>query len=311
MKRSVRVFAPATVANVCCGFDVLGLALEAPGDHLVLETTEKPGVKIIEINGADLPYEIKENVAGKAAQSMLDACGAPFGINMTIHKGIKPGSGIGSSAASAAAAVEGVRALLGENFTANELVEWAMDGEFIASGARHADNVAPALFGGIILMQGYNPLKMIELPVPENLHVVVIHPQITVKTSDARNVLPKQVEMQAAIQQSANLGGLVAALYRGDMDMLSATLVDVLAEPYRKTLIPGFDLVRNAAMEAGALGGGISGSGPSMFWICKNEMTARDVQIAIDQAYKSQNIPYNLHSGKIAREGARVDAVGL
>lgn len=311
MKRFVRVFAPATVANVCCGFDVLGLALEAPGDHLTLETTEKRGVHILEITGADLPYEIEQNVAGKAAQRMLDACDAPFGINMTIHKGIKPGSGIGSSAASAAAAVEGVRALLGQNFTTNELLEWAMDGEFIASGARHADNVAPALFGGMVLIQGYNPLNMIELPIPEKLHVVVIHPQITIKTSDARNVLPKHIEMQAAIRQSANLGALVAALYRGDMDMLSNSLVDILAEPYRKTLIPGFESVRNAALEAGALGGGISGSGPSMFWICKNEMSAREVQLAIDQSYKSQNIPYNLHLGKIAREGARVDTEGL
>jgi homoserine kinase len=311
MKNSVKVFAPATVANICCGFDVLGLALEAPGDEIVLYPTDEPGVRIVKIEGAELPFDIEQNVAGKAAASMLKACGSPFGIEMEIYKGIKPGSGIGSSAASAAAAIEGVRALLKQEFTPSVLIEWAMDGEFLASGARHADNVAPALLGGIVLMQGYNPLNIIELPVPEQLHVVIIHPQISIRTSEARKILPTQVDMKDAIQQSANLGGLVAALYLGDMDLLSATLVDLLAEPYRKTLIPGFELVKEAAMIAGALGGGISGSGPSMFWICKNAETAEQVQQSIHNVFKKSKIKFNIHSGKIAREGARVTAVGI
>lgn len=304
---SLRIFSPATVANVACGFDILGFALETPGDEMVFRKSEKPGVHITRIDSpVVLPMRAEKNVAGVAAMALLQELGSDQGVEMEIYKRIKPGSGIGSSAASSAGAAFGVNALLGNPFQAKELVPFAMAGEKVASGTAHADNVAPAILGGFVLVRSYDPLDVISIPAPESLYATVIHPQIEVKTSDARRILKPDVPLSKAIRQWGNVAGLIAGLHQGDYELIGRSLEDVIIEPIRSILIPGFDKVKKAAMQAGALGCSISGSGPSVFALSRSEEDALAAKEAISEQYTKFGIDFEIHVSRVAPQGARI-----
>lgn len=302
----IKIFSPATVANVSCGFDVLGFCLDNVGDEMVIRKTIEKGVKITKIVGADLPFEAKNNVAGVAALAILETANADFGVEIEIYKNIKPGSGIGSSSASASGAVFAINELLGNPFNKQQLTAFGMKGEALASGAEHADNVAPGIFGGFTLVKEVHPLKVVQLPTPSELYATIIHPQIEIKTSEARAILPKEVLLQKAIKQWANVGSLVSGLYTSDYDLIADSLNDFIVEPHRSQLIPHFNEVKEAMMISGALGGGISGSGPSIFSLSKGKETADKVAKAIETVYKSTGIEFDIHVSKINTEGIRI-----
>jgi len=301
----IRIFCPATIANLNCGFDVLGLCLEGIGDEMVFRKVPEKGVRITAITGADLPMATEKNVAGVAALAIVNAVNPDFGFEIEIHKKIKAGSGIGSSSASAAGAVFGINELLGRPFTKHELVDFAMKGEALASGCEHADNVAPCVLGGFTLVRGYNPLDVIKIKSPGEIYAVVLHPQIELKTSDSRAVLSPTVALKDAITQWGNLGGLVAGLYTEDYELIGRSLQDVIIEPLRKRLIPSFDEVKNSALDAGALGAGISGAGPSVFALCHGQAKAEAVAYAMSTAYLETGIPFDMHVSKVNDEGVK------
>ncbi|MBK9153959.1 MAG: homoserine kinase [Chloracidobacterium sp.] len=303
----IRVKAPATVANVVCGFDCLGFALNEPFDEMLVRKIDEPGVRIKHRDTFGLPEEPERNVAGLAALAILDAARADFGVEIEITKHIKPGSGIGSSSASACGAVVAINHLLGERFSKLELVGFAMEGEAFASGARHADNLAPCLFGGFTLVRTTDPLDIVELSFPK-LWATVIHPQIEIRTSEARALLPQEVPLRAAIVQWANVGALVAGLAKADLGLIGRSLEDAIVEPVRKPLIPNFDEVKAACLDAGALGGGISGSGPSLFMLSASMETAVSVEKAMCTAFQKTGILFSTYVSEIAREGIRVAA---
>jgi homoserine kinase len=302
----IKIFCPATIANLNCGFDVIGLCLDTIGDEMVIRKSSQKGIKITKITGADLPYENEKNVAGVAALAMIQNLEIDYGFEIEIHKKIKAGSGIGSSSASASGVVFGINKLLEKPFSDKELLEFAMQGEALASGGFHADNVAPALLGGIILIRGYNPIDYIKIESPSELVTVVLHPLIEVKTSDSRAVLPTQIPLKTAITQWGNLGGLIAGFYTKDYELIGRSLQDAIAEPHRKSLIPNFDGVKNAAIQNGALGSGISGAGPSIFALCKGNETAQKVANAMRESYKNTGIEFDIHISKINSEGIKI-----
>ncbi|MEE3999064.1 homoserine kinase [Tenacibaculum sp. FZY0031] len=302
----LKIFSPATVANVSCGFDALGLALETVGDTMTFTKTTTKGVKITQITGADLPSDPKVNAAGVVALAMLEKHPVDFGIDITIHKGYTPGSGLGSSAASAAGAAFGVNQLLGNSFSLLELTQFAMLGEEATCGTPIADNVSAAIYGGFTLVRSYEPLSIVKIPVPANLRVVAIHPQVEVKTKDAREVLPKEVPLKDAVTQWANVGGLISGLHTNDYQLIADSLTDIIVEPARKHLIPHFDDVKQAAIEAGALGAGISGSGPTIFTLCKGDETAENVYKTIQNTYQDKQIEFNMILSKINTEGIKI-----
>lgn len=302
----IKVFAPATIANLNCGFDLLGLCLDGIGDEMIFRKSPEKGLRITKITGANLPLEVEKNVAGVAALALLSEVDIDFGIEIEIHKKLKLGSGIGSSSASAAGAVFGINELLDQPFTKKQLVNFAMKGEVVASGSEHADNVAPCLLGGFTLVTGYNPLEVIRIDAPKDLFAVILHPHIEVKTSDARAVLKSEVSLKDAITQTGNLGGFIAGLYTSDYELISHSLKDVLIEPYRKHLIPDFDNVKNSAIENGALGSGISGAGPSIFALCKGKEIAEKVANAMQNIFKKTKISYDIHVSKINEEGTKL-----
>jgi homoserine kinase len=302
----LKIFSPATVANVSCGFDSLGFAVDAIGDEMTFTKTTKKGVQITNITGANLTYNVDENAASAVVKKMLNAANATFGVELTIHKGFSPGSGLGSSAASAAGAAFGANQLLGSLYSNLELTQFAMFGEEVACGAAIADNVAAAIYGGFILVRSYEPLEIIKLPVPNELRVVAIHPQITIKTKDARDVLPTKIPLKDAVTQWANVGGLISGLYTDNYNLISNSLVDVVAEPARKPLIPFFDAVKNSATKAGALGAGISGSGPTIFALCKGDAVAEAVYKSIEESYKNTGIDFEMFVSKVSPEGIKI-----
>ena len=302
----IKIFAPATVANVSCGFDSLGFAVDAVGDEMTFTKTNKKGVEITNITGADLTYNIDENVASAVIKKMLNEANAAFGISLTIHKGFSPGSGLGSSAASAAGAAFGTNQLLGDIYSDLELTKFAMFGEKVACGSAIADNVAAAIFGGFILVRSYHPLEIIKLPVPSELRVVAIHPQISIKTKDARAVLPKEIALKDAVTQWANVGGLISGLYTDNYNLISNSLVDIIAEPARKSLIPFFDDIKNSATKAGALGAGISGSGPTVFALCEGDIVAKVVYKSIEESYKNTGINFEMFISKVNHKGIKI-----
>ena len=297
----IKLFCPATIANLSCGFDVLGLCLTTAGDEMIIRKSDVKGVRITKIVGADLPLETENNVAGVAALAMLEEVETEFGFEIEIYKNIKAGSGIGSSAASSAGAVFGINELLGRPFTRKELVKFAMQGEKLASGNAHADNVAPCLLGGFTLVRSSNPLDIIKIDSPSELYATVVHPQIELKTSDARSVLKQTVTLKSAITQWGNVGGLVAGLYTQDYE-----LHDEIIEPIRSMLIPGFDLIKKTAYENGALGSGISGSGPSIFALSKGKDTAEKIAKAMSKVYDEINLPYEIHVSKVNPDGVSI-----
>ena len=306
MKAAISLFAPASVANISCGYDVLGLCLESVGDTMHFEKNSSGKVVLHQIDGTDLPLEPTKNVAGVAALAYLKAQGITEGCTISIKKGILPGSGIGSSAASAVGAVVGVNALFGSPLSRAALLPYALEGEAIASKARHADNIAPALLGGICLVRSTTPLETLALPCPKDLHIVVIHPQIEVKTAAARALIGNHVPLPKTIQQAANLGAFVHALHTEDYSLMGRAVEDHIAEPHRKQLIPHFDTLKAAALEAGATACGISGAGPSVFALAQGNSKAQAVVDAFDKVYQTTTIQYTLHSSKINPEGVRL-----
>ncbi len=305
IKQTVKVSAPATVANLVCGFDILGLALENPQDEMVVSISSAPGIRIEHIDGYSLPVEPEKNVAGAALLSLMEEYREPVGFEVTINKLIKPGSGLGSSAASSVGAVVAANYLLEEPFSKNDLVRFAMAGEKVASGVKHADNIAPGIFGGVTLIRSIFPLDIISIPAPQ-LFITVVHPQIEVKTADARQILRKEVPLKNAIRQWGNIAGLVAGLMKGDYDLIGRSLEDVIIEPVRSILIPGFDEVKALSKEQGALGGGISGSGPSIFMLSKGYSTARQIETIMQDVYEKMDIEYKTYVTNLNHQGAIV-----
>ncbi len=276
---SIRVFAPATVANVGPGFDVFGFAVDSPGDEVAAAFSDGPGVCVGEITGDDglLSKDADKNTAAVAVTAYLSHIGSSQGINLEVHKKMPLGSGLGSSAASAVAAVVAVNELLGKPLERKDLLPFTMEGERVACGAAHADNVAPSLLGGFVLIRSYQPLDIVQIPVPENLWCTVVHPHIEVRTEDARAILRREVTLASVIPQWGNTAGLIAGLYMKDYDLIGRSLTDYVVEPVRSLLIPGFYDVKKAAMDTGALGASISGSGPSVFALSTGEDTARAI----------------------------------
>ena len=265
MKKNVRVFAPGTVANMGCGFDVMGMTLNGVGDIVSVSVSEGDGLTIENRSSVDLPTELDKNVITPAVRALMNEFGEPRMIEVVVEHKISPGSGIGSSAASSAAAVYALNEALGCPFTPEKLVEFAMEGEkLISGGTPHADNVGPAILGGVVLMRGYEPLDIVRLPVPDNFFCSVVHPDIMVSTKDARAVLPKDISLRLAVKQWGNVAGLVAGLALKDVYLIGRSMVDSVIEPHRKAFIPGFDELRSKVLATGALSVNISASGPSV-----------------------------------------------
>lgn len=303
--KSCIVHAPGTVANLVCGFDILGLALEAPYDIMHVQLIDEPVVRIKNLDEYNLPTDPEKNVAGVVLLEAMKKAGGNTGFEVAIEKRIKPGSGIGSSAASAAGAAAAANYLLGNIFDKDELIQLAMFGEKLAAGVKHADNIAPCLLGGVTLIRSIHPLDVLSIPSPD-LYVTVVHPQVEVKTSDARQILRTQVPLKDAIKQWGNIAGLVTGFFQNDLELIGRSLEDVIVEPIRSILIPGFDTVKQKSKEAGALGGGISGSGPSIFMLSADKTTADKVAAAMHEIYEDIGIAHHVYVTTISKEGVRV-----
>lgn len=322
----IKLFCPATIANLSCGFDVLGTCLDYVGDEMIVRKSEQKGVQITKIVGANLPFETEKNVAGVAALSLLKsikfindkyipidndfetdiANDIDLGFEIEIYKNIKAGSGIGSSAASAAGAVFGINELLGKPFSRKELVKFAMQGEVLASGSAHADNVAPCLLGGFTMVRSTNPLDIIRIESPNELYATVIHPQIELKTSDMRAILQPMILLKDAVTQWGNVGGLIAGLYTSDYELIGRSLQDVIVEPLRGKFIPNFEQIKKVSLENGALGSGISGSGPSIFALSKGKYNADKVAKAMQEVFEITSIKFDIYVCKINAEGVKI-----
>lgn len=302
---SIQIHAPATIANLVCGFDILGLALEEPFDEIRATLSDTPGIRIRHTDDFGLPEEPSRNVAGAALQAMIEEYGKPVGVELVAHKNIMPGSGLGSSAASSAGAVVALNELLGRPFSNPDLVRFAMFGEKLASGVKHADNITPAIYGGVTLIRSIFPLDIVPLSAPP-MYVAVVHPQIEVKTSDARQILRKELQLKNAIRQWGNIAGLVTGLLKEDYELIGRSLEDVVVEPIRSILIPGFEEVRRRSREAGALGGGISGSGPSLFMLCREEVTARQVAGEMKEVYTRLGLDHRIYVTRVNHGGVKV-----
>ena len=302
---AVSVLAPATVANLVCGFDILGLCLNEPNDLMEVKLLTEKKVVIISADGYPLPLDPAQNTAGAPLVEMLHEIEENIGFEVTIHKKIKPGSGIGSSAASAAGAVVAANHLLGNRFNNSDLVRFAMFGEKVASGVKHADNIAPCIYGGVTLIRSIHPLDIIRIPSPE-LYVTIVHPQIEVRTSDARQILRKEVLLKDAIKQWGNIAGLIAGFMQNDFELIGRSLEDYIIEPVRSILIPGFAEVKQQSKEARALGGGISGSGPSIFMLSKDEKSAKAVEQVMKAVYEKIGLAYNTYVTTINQTGVKI-----
>lgn len=308
MKESIKVFASATVANVTCGFDVLGFAVSNPGDEVVLKPNNLGKVRIMEIkgDGGKLPKDPDLNTASVAINKYLQHIQSGQGFDIFLEKKMPLGSGLGSSAASAVAGVFAANELLGTPLVPTDLLAFAMEGERQACGAAHADNVAPALYGGMVLIRSYSPLDVVRIPVQKPLYVSLVHPHISVATKDARDILKKQVLMKDAVQQWGNIAGLVVGIMQGDFPLIGRSMQDVIVEPIRSILIPGFDRVKAAALEAGALGCGISGSGPSIFALSADVNTAEKAGNEMSKAFSSLDIQSEIYISGVNMEGPKV-----
>lgn len=304
--KKVQVFAPNSVANVGCGYDILGFALEKFGDLISVSVRNDDQVLIDSIEGADLPYDSNKNVACVAVNALLSAIGETHGFDISIKKSIPPGSGLGSSASSSVGAVYAVNELLNSPFTRKELVAFAMEGERLASGQLHADNVAPSMLGGFTAVRSCEPLDVFNIPFPNELLAVIIYPQVTVNTSEAKKMLKSEVSLKDSVSQSANLAGLISGLMSSDFDRIGNSLQDLIAEPIRKSLIPHYDEVKLAALNNGALGFNISGSGPSMFALTHDKETSAKIEAVCSQIYKTHNIPVISFVSSINTKGAHI-----
>lgn len=306
---TIRVFAPATVANVVCGFDVLGFAVEAPGDEVIMRRTDKPGITISKITGDDgrLPLNPAKNTVSVSVQHYLNSIGRPdIGFDIELHKKMPIGSGLGSSSASTVAGLFAAKTLLGDESPADKLLPFAMKGEEMACGHGHADNVAPALMGGFVLIRSYEPLDVIRLPHPKELYCAIVFPDVDVPTREARQIIRNSVLLKDAVTQWGNIAGLVSGLYTGDIDLIGRSMKDVLIEPVRAMLIPDFYLMREMAMETGAVSFGISGSGPSVFAFTRDEQTAHNITRKLQDHLTKIKIGSQAYVSPINDAGPRV-----
>lgn len=305
--KSIKASAPATVANVSCGFDIFGFAVEAPADEVIVTLTEKPGVKISKIVGDDgrLPMD-ERNTSSVAVIEFLKAIKSNQGAEIELYKNLPLGSGMGSSAASSVAALVAINHLHGSPLTREQLLPFAMEAERIACGSAHADNVAPSLLGGFVLIRGYDPLDVASIPTPANLFCTLVHPHLELKTEDSRRVLKPSIPMKDAITQWGNIAGMVVGLMKPDYGLIKRSLKDVVAEPIRSVLIPGFDRMKEGALKAGALGSGISGSGPTIFALSTDYDTAIKVGKVIQQQFTELKLKSDVFVSKINQQGACV-----
>ncbi len=307
MALGIKVFAPASVANVGVGYDILGFALDKPGDEIIAKFTNHKGLRITKITGAQgrLPYEIEKNTAGVAAQRFLEHIGeAGRGIDFEIRKKMPFGSGLGSSAASAVAGVMAVNELFNCPLEKRDLLPFAVLGEQVADGSYHADNVAPSLIGGMILIRDNTSLDVHRLNVPKGLYATVVHPKIEILTRDSRAILSDEVSLKGMIQQTGNLASFIVGMFNSDIELIGRSLQDVLIEPQRKKLIPYFDAVKEAALSAGALGCSISGAGPSIFALSANSLIAEEVGVNMKRVFKENKIRCTIYQSRINQEGA-------
>ena len=305
--KHIRVFAPGTVANLGCGFDVMGLTLDGVGDLLEIGAEEgAEGLEIRNLSGMNLPENIEENVITPALRAMLAAYGRPVRIEVTMLEKIAPGSGIGSSAASSAAAVYGLNELLDRPFSGKELVEFARMGEALIGGTPHADNVGPAVLGGVVLIRGYEPFDIVRLPVPDNFFYAVAHPAIVVSTKDAREVLPREIPLSKAVEQWGNVGGLVAGFALRDVALIGRSMHDAVVEPYRKGFIPGYDELKELVLAEGALAMNIAGSGPSVFALASDYGVAQRIAAQMERHFQLRQIGCHTYAGRVSNAGARV-----
>jgi len=306
--KKIKAFAPATVANVSCGFDIFGFAVDAPGDEVILTLKDEPGVVVDTItgDGGKLPKESDRNTASVAVQAYLNAIDSKQGVSIELNKHLPLGSGMGSSAASSAAALVAINRLMGDPLTREQLLPFAMEAERIACGSAHADNVAPSLLGGFVLIRGYAPLDVTKIPVPDKLYCTLVHPHLELKTEDSRRVLKPTISMKDAITQWGNIAGLVAGLMKPDFGLISRSLKDVVAEPIRAVLIPGFDIIKEAAIRAGALGCGISGSGPTIFVLSNDPATAAATGDVIQKEFLKLKLNSEIYVSKINEAGATI-----
>ena len=307
MGHPVKVFAPASVANVAVGYDILGFALEQPGDDILVREGKKPGLVISEIRGGKgkLPFDVMKNTAGYSAYRLLENLGASDQpIEMVIHKKMPFGSGMGSSAASAVGGVYAVNEYLKTGLTKSEILRYAVEGEQIADGAFHADNVAPSLLGGMVLIRDNPTLDFKKIHLPQGLYVAMIHPHIKILTKDSRNILSDTVPLELVIKQSGNLAAFIAALYTSDLELMGRCLQDVIIEPQRSKLIPHFDQIKAMALGQGALGFSISGAGPAMFALCSNSLVAENIVNEAERFLTDHKIGHSCFVSKINNEGA-------
>lgn len=305
---SIKVAAPATVSNVGCGFDVMGFATDIISDEVTISLSGKKGINISKISGdgGKLPFDAETNTCTKSMLSILKSLQLNIGLDIRIFKKIGFGSGLGSSAASAVAGAVALNELLGKPFTKYELLNFALEGEKIASQATHADNVAPCLFGGFVLIRAYNPIDLIQLKPAKNLFCTIIHPQIEIKTSEARKILGKNIPLKTGITQWGNVGALVAGIINNDIELIGRAVQDAVAEPKRASLIPGYYDIKNAALEAGAKGCNISGSGPAIFAFSDNEANAWKIGKAMKKGVDKMKIKNRIYVSRINKNGPKV-----
>ncbi len=306
---SISVFAPATVANVVCGFDVLGFAVNEPGDEVIMRITGKPGITISKITGDDgrLPLDPAKNTVSVSVQHYLQSINrTDIGLDIELHKKMPIGSGLGSSSASTVAGLFAAKTLLGDETDPVELLPFARKGEEMACGHGHADNVAPALLGGFVLIRSYDPLDIVKLPHPKGLYCAIVFPDVDVPTREARQIIRNKIQMKDAVTQWGNIAGLVSGLFMNDIDLIGRSMKDVLVEPVRSILIPDFYKMREMAMEMGAVSFGISGSGPSVFAFTRDEETAKKITQKLQQHLTGIQIGSNIYVSDINDKGPRV-----
>lgn len=299
----IKIFSPASVSNLCCGFDVLGFSIDGIGDELKITKSTNKGVNIKEIKGYNVPLDNNKNTASVAAQALLDHLKINEGFDIEINKKIKPGSGIGSSAASAVGAVYGINKLLGNPLKHEELLKFAMKGEFVSSKTAPADNVASALFGGTILVNNRENYNVIKLPVPKNLYAIIHHPLIEIKTSDSRGILPKLIDLKIASDQLSALGGFIHSLHTQDFELMKISLKDYLVEQFRSDYVPAFNEIKSVADLNNTICCSISGSGPSIFTLVNSLNDAKKLKLVFDEIYKGKKLEFNSYITSLNSKG--------
>jgi homoserine kinase len=304
--KEIKIFSPASIANLSCGFDILGVCLNDIGDEIVVRKTKEKGIKILKVTGQKLTLDVNKNVAGVSALALLKETNVDCGFEIEIHKGIKPGSGIGSSAASSAGSVFAINQLIGKPYSSKELIKFALEGEKIASGAAHADNVSAVLLGGFVFVRDSLNFDIFKLNNPIDLAFTILHPQIEVKTSESRALVQRPVTLDKLITQSANLGAFISGLYKEDYNLISRSIKDVVIEPIRSILIPEFEKIKEISLSNNALGFGISGSGPSVFAMSKGLVNAKKIGDLLKEKYRELGFSFDIHTSTVNEKGIKI-----